>query len=241
MPWRYAAALLNESHLVDFLHAGDTRANFCQTALAQSDHALFARDALNLRSRAAVHDHLANAVGQIKQFANRRSPVIPGAGAFQAAGTLGKRDVSPYHRIEARFFQLFQRIPLGLLAVRANHADQTLRHDAVQSGDEVVRFDAHVDETADDVRDVVGVDGGENQVAGERRLDSDLRGFLVADFANHDLVRVVAKDGAQAARKGQALFFVYGNLSNAAKLVFDGIFNGDNFVLVGFNLVDGRI
>src|SRR5216683_5825947 len=191
MPCRYAEALLNESYLINFLHAGDTRANFGQTALPQSDHALFPRDALDLRSRPAIHNHLADAVGQVQQFANRRSAMIPSARAFQAAGALGKRDVSPDRRIEPRFFQLFQRKPPGLLAVRANHADQALRHDAIERGDKVVGFDAHVDETADDVGHVVGVDSGENEVAGKRRLDGDLRGLLVADFADHDLVRVV--------------------------------------------------
>jgi hypothetical protein len=52
------------------------------------------------------------------------------------------------------------------------------------------------------------VHGGEHQVAGQRRLHGDLRRLGVADLADHDLVRVVAQDGAQAAREGQALGLV---------------------------------
>ena len=34
-------------------------------------------------------------------------------------------------------------------------------------------------------------------MAGQRRLHGDLGGFEVADFADHDDVRVLAQDGAQ--------------------------------------------
>ena len=64
--------LLNESHLVNLFHGGDARTNLGQPALAQSDHALFASDALDLRSRTAIHNHFPDAVGQVEQFANRR-------------------------------------------------------------------------------------------------------------------------------------------------------------------------
>ena len=42
MPWRYAAASLNEGHLSDFAHGG--HAKFClgEAAFTQRDHALFA-------------------------------------------------------------------------------------------------------------------------------------------------------------------------------------------------------
>jgi hypothetical protein len=69
------------------------------------------------------------------------------------------------------------------------------------------------------VDDVVGVDGGEHQVAGQRRVDRDLRGLVVADFADHDLVGVVAQDRAQPAREGQPLLLVDRDLRDAAQLV----------------------
>src|SRR5260370_9047473 len=97
------AVLLNESRLVDFFHGAYSRANLGQPAIAQSDHAFFASNALDLRSRATIHDHFANAVGQIEQFTNRRAAMIAGAGTFQATSALGKNDVFPYGRVEARF------------------------------------------------------------------------------------------------------------------------------------------
>ena len=95
----------------------------------------------------------------------------------------------------------------GAGAVLADGAHQALRQDAVERGDEVVGLDAHIEEAAEHVDHVVGVDGGEDQMAGERGVDGDLRRFLVADFAHEDFVGIVAQDGAQAAREGEALSF----------------------------------
>src|SRR5271154_1053607 len=241
MPWRNVAVLFNESHLVDFLEGGGAGADFSQAAFAQGDHAFFAGDALDFRSRTALDDHFADAVGEVQQFADGGAAMIAGAGTFEAAGAFGEDHVGPHGGIEAGFFQLRGGEFLGALAVFANDTHEALGHDAVERGNEIVGFDAHVDEAADDVGDVVGVDGGENQVAGERGLDGDLGGFLVADFADHDFVRIVTEDGTQSASEGEAFFLVDGNLGDAAELVFDGIFNGDDFVFVGLDFVDGGV
>ena len=45
-----------------------------------------------------------------------------------------------------------------------------------------------------------------HQVAGERRLDRDLRGLAVADLADHDDVRVLAQERAQPAAKVRSIF-----------------------------------
>src|SRR4029077_7226668 len=75
---RIVEMLLNESHLVDFFQGCDAIANFGEATLAQSDHAFFASDALDLRSGPAIHDHFAYAVGQIEQLANSRAAVESG-------------------------------------------------------------------------------------------------------------------------------------------------------------------
>src|SRR5258708_17642502 len=83
---RSVEILLNESHLVDFFQGGDPTADFCQPALAQSDHAFFPRDPLNLRGRPAIHNHFADSVGHVQQLADGRAAVESGAGTFQAPG-----------------------------------------------------------------------------------------------------------------------------------------------------------
>ena len=53
-------------------------------------------------------------------------------------------------------------------------------------------------------RRVVGVQRREHQVAGQRRLDRDLRRLAVADLADHDDVGVGAHHRAQAGGERQA-------------------------------------
>jgi hypothetical protein len=73
---------------------------------------------------------------------------------------------------------------------------------AIQRRDEAVWIHPHVREATDHVEHVVRVDGREHLVSGQRRLHRDLRGLRIADLAHHDLVRVMAQDGAQATREG---------------------------------------
>jgi len=58
--------------------------------------------------------------------------------------------------------------------MRADKPHQALRQDRVQRRDEAVEIDVHVHEAPDHVEHVVRVDGGEHQVAGERRLHRDV-------------------------------------------------------------------
>ena len=80
----------------------------------------------------------------------------------------------------------------------ADATHESLRHYTVERGDEIVGLDPHVQQTSDDIDDVVGVDGGENEVACERRLHGDVRRLRVADLAHHDLVGVVPQDRPKA-------------------------------------------
>ena len=119
--------------------------------------------------------------------------------------------------------------------MRAIDAHQTLGDDAVERSHQIERIDPDVQHAADHIEHAVGVHGGEHQMAGERGLDRDLRGFAVANFADHDLVGIMAQDGTQAAREGQAALFVDGNLDDAAQLIFDRIFDRDDLVAAGIH------
>src|SRR5277367_6008823 len=235
------AELVKERHLIDFAEGGGAAADFGEAGIAQEGHAFFFRDALDFRSGAAIDDHFADVVGEIEQLGDGGASAIAAAGTFQAAGAFVERNLGPLGGIEAGFFEDFRGVLDLFFAIFADDANQALREDAIQRGDEIVGFDAHVDEAADDVRAVVGVHGGEDQVAGERGIDGDLRGFLVANFADHDFIGIVTQDRAQAAGKGEAFLFVDGNLGDAADLIFDGIFDGDDFVFVVFDFVDGGV
>jgi hypothetical protein len=84
-------------------------------------------------------------------------------------------------------------------AVGAVLAHQALGQDPDEGrGDEEVG-DTEVQEARDGRRGVVGVQGGEDEVAGEGGLDGVLGGLGVPDLAHHDDVGVLAQDRAQGA------------------------------------------
>src|ERR1700739_2736366 len=169
---------------------------------------------------------------------NRGTSAIPGAAATETADAFAEAEAAPFGGIHAAGDQDFVGISDGSAPVFADGTDQALGEDAVERGDEVVGLDPHVEEAAQHVDHIVGVDGGEDEVSGQRGVDGDLGGFLVADFADEDLVGIVAQNRAKAAGKRQALLFIYRNLGNAADLVFDRVLDGDDFVFVALDLIE---
>ena len=113
-------------------------------------------------------------------------------------------------------------------ALRAEAAHEALGEHAAQRGGEQERFNAHVNQTGDGAGGIIGVQRGEHEVAGETGLYGDLRGFQVADFANHDDIRVLPQDGAQRAGEGQPDAAVDGNLADAGQVKFHRVFDGDD-------------
>src|ERR1019366_10106703 len=80
------ALRLNKRNFVDFPQGGDSPAHLLHRRIAQESHAVFLGCALDLRRRAAVQDHFANAVRQIQQFVDRRAAAEARAAALEAAG-----------------------------------------------------------------------------------------------------------------------------------------------------------
>ncbi len=78
-------------------------------------------------------------------------------------------------------------------------------------------------------------------MAGKRRVDRDLGGLAVADLADHDHVGVLAQDGAQPAGEGDARLGVHLELVHAHDLVFHGVLNGHDIVLLLVQGVDACI
>ena len=72
---------------------------------------------------------------------------------------------------------------------------------------------------------VVGVQRADQQVAGERRLHGRGGRFVVADFADHDHVRVLPHDVFQRVGKAQAVLVVGRHLVDAGQAVFDRVFD----------------
>jgi hypothetical protein len=60
-------------------------------------------------------------------------------------------------------------------------------------------------------------------------------------FADHDHVRILAHDVAQAGGKGQPDLRIHMDLVDAIHLVFDGVFDGDDFLVRNIDALERRI
>ena len=69
------------------------------------------------------------------------------------------------------------------------------------------------------------MDGGQHQMSGQCRLNRDIRGFTIANFADHHYVRILAQYGAQASGKCHADFGIDLRLANTLDRVFNRIFD----------------
>ena len=78
-------------------------------------------------------------------------------------------------------------------------------------------------------------------MTGEAGLHGDLRGLLVTDFAEHDHVRVLAQDGAQAAGKGQPGTRVDGSLADAGDSVFHRVLDREDVAAAVVEAVEAGI
>src|SRR6266542_4101828 len=230
------SSLLHKRNLINLAKGGRPLHHLQQCRLSQEVHPFVFRGLLDLRGGAAVDDHAANTIREIEKFRDGGAAVESGTVAVDAAGALPERLAAIVVRVESRLDDERIRVADLVLALGADAAHQALGQHAVERGDEVVEVDLHVEEAAEDVDDVVRVHGGEDQVAGQRRLHRDRRRLLVADLADHDLVGVVAEDGPEAAREGEALLLVDGDLGDAAELVLDRILDGDDLVLGALDL-----
>ena len=114
--------------------------------------------------------------------------------------------------------------------MRADAAHEALGAGQNDRGGNQEWRDAHVVQTRDGARGVITVHGAQDLVAGERGFDRDFRGFGIANFADHDDVRVLAQNGAEGVGEGEADFLLHRHLVDAGHLEFDGVFDGDDVV-----------
>ena len=179
---------------------------FFRPALAQVPDALAARPArLMSHHVAAFHDDAADFLGHRHHLVDARAALIPVGAA--ACNRRARKSGCPFaisSSLKPSLSSASSGTSIGGLAVAAQAARQALRDDQADRGRDGVGLHAHVHQARQGLRRVVGVQRREHQVAGLRGLDGDLRRLEVADFADHDDVRVLAQEGAQRAGEGQA-------------------------------------
>src|SRR5581483_4167476 len=160
------------------------------------------------------------------EFVDADAPLVAGAAAGRAALRVGLENLAAPAE---GFFQDFL-FPAGrregLLAVLADAAHQALGADADERGGYHERLNVHFGQAGDGAGRVVGVKGGNEEMAGERGLDCDLGGLLIADFADEDNVGVHAEVATEGAGEGQANLAVHLHLVDAGQGVLDRVLRG---------------
>jgi hypothetical protein len=89
----------------------------------------------------------------------------------------------------------------GPLAITAEAADEAL---GLREGEGVcqkVFFDPHAHEAGDGAQGVVGVQGGEDEVACEGGIDGGVGGLAITGFTDEDDVRVSTEQGTETVGK----------------------------------------
>ena len=125
--------------------------------------------------------------------------------------------------------------------MRTQPPDQSLAQDAVHGrGDEVI-LQPHIQQPGHATRRVVGVQGRQDQMPGQRGLHGDARGFDIAHLTDHDHVRILTDDGAERLGEGQANLGFGLNLIDAHQLIFHRVFHGDDLAVGCVDLVQRRV
>src|ERR1035438_7806376 len=123
---------------------------------------------------------------------NGGSTTISRTATFDAARALPKGKALPLlDEVESTGDERLLAVLHRPRTMPANCPHQPLRQHAIEGRDKVVGLNPHVKETPQHVEHVVRVYRREYQVPGKRRLDGDLRGFIVPDFPHHDFVWIV--------------------------------------------------
>ena len=121
-----------------------------------------------------------------------------------------------------------RRSRIGHLADRTEPAHQALRQDRLQRRCHQVVFQPHIAQPRHCRGSRIGVDRRQHEMAGQRRLHRDLRGFEIADLADHDDVGILPQDRAQKAGEVEPDLGLHLDLVDPGQLVFDRVFDGDD-------------
>src|SRR5215208_4473474 len=180
----------------------DCRYALCRLQKAvvpQAHHPLAFGDATYLTGRGTLQDHLPDLVGYYHQLIDPGpSPVAAPAAPAAAYGLVEVQAFSGQPEGELHPFQDLAFDLDGLLAPLAELPDKPLGDNTINSRGGEVRFYAHVGKAAQGPGSVVCVEGSQDQMARQGRLDADLGSVLVAYLAYHHDVRVSAQDIPQA-------------------------------------------
>ena len=135
---------------------------------------------------------------------------------------------------------MLMQMPLAL-AGRAKLPHQSLGNNAHRCIRNQITLHIHVHQTGHRAGRVIGVQGTQHQMAGNRSLYRNSRRFLVTNLTNHNNIRVLSQNRAQRGGKGQAGFNINLHLIDAVNVGLHRVLNRYNIHRIAVQLTQRRI
>jgi hypothetical protein len=117
-------------------------------------------------------------------------------------------------------------------AMRAELPDELLGNDQLQSGDDHIGFRSQADEALDAVRARIRMERRQDEVSGNAGFHAEFCRLHVADFPDHDNVRILPENTSETDRKIKPDPVVYLRMGDSLDPVFDRILEGGNAELI---------
>ena len=194
-----------------------------------------------MAERGALPHQFTQRVGQTQELKETEPALVTRVVAGRAARARKKRLSLQGGRSEAELAQQRIRGRKSRPASRADPAHEPLGEHPLHGRGQQVRFNPHVHEARDGARGIVGVQGAQHQMAGERSLDGDLGRLEIADFTDHHDIRILSEKSAQGPGERQARRQVDRYLHDAIKFVFDRVLDRDEFCVDGIQDLQAAI
>src|SRR5690606_28292666 len=235
------ASGLIDRHSIDLFEARDPVHHFLEARHAEIRYALALRLIGDLHGVAAFHDDPADRLRDRHHLIDADPPLVAPSAMIAAFRVINRDPLLDLLFREALLEQRLGRHVDRLLAVLAQPPREPLRDDDADRARDGVRLHAHVDEARQRLRRVVRVQRGQHEVSGLRGLDRDLGRLEVADLADHDHVRVLAKERAERRREGQPDLRVDVNLVDPGEVDFRRILGGRDVAVPGVQDIEAGI
>ena len=93
------------------------------------------------------------------------------------------------------------------------------------------RLHVHIEQTRDAADGIIRVQRAENKVTSHRRANRDVRGFDVANLADHHHVRILSQNVTETFGERQIDLRFHVDLRNTGQSIFHRFFNRDDAAL----------
>ena len=225
--------------------------DFLDPVLDERCHSIFDRGLQHVLGTRLLLDHAFHSVCTEKQFMESHPSFEAGSitrfAAFSSSQpkciVLFDAELIPIVRPVplAEFFVLFFRPDILFFAVLTDPTSQPLCQHAQHGVGETERVTAHIEQAGDGFYRTVGMQGAQDEMAGEGRFDTGVGCFFIPHFSYHDDVGVGTKKCPHGTREGESDLRLDLHLAQAILSNFHWIFRGPYLDVRGVDVPQDRV